>query len=1559
MPTSWFPFFLPSSVSKSDQYCGESLRLELNHLDYYPTENDTYDQDYSLYVFAFDDASKMVLSNIFNFGKLKKERKKDGCVRLQLRQTLYFYSSDLFKSTLFVIVLTRFDSLISTDVSEIGWCSLNIHEIIRSSSLPYSCSSSFSKGSCRVLYLSPEVCNTFPEKFENQCIYYSIDSFKELENYPCLIPENKFVSSLSCISGANTDRIQDTWDTGGFVKIFIEDISITSYSSQIADFENYLCSTVSDDLVATYNHHGISSPVRLQVYERRFKTFLHNRYTILQPVPVIYLDTVIESERGSSSGRKISPTSLGKPMEISSTVSSESSSKAYLVARNDAELTVPQNLKCAVVFVLEYVLSDINSSTPKKFHCTVRWAAYPLEDNMGMANNIGYNSVNLNLLLQGSVKPSTVTDSNIDLSSSSSINGNKIQISDSDDYEKCLLRTVCPDGSFCFTDNVRSTMELTLNCTISVGIRKEMSENAVVEESALVTKQSKPAYGVPEVEHQFSGRESLPPESPSFPVVPRKKKMRTVKRKSSTNLLKKNDLVDDFKQFENLQELNLNSLPVPIRAQFNLQAQLLQQQQQQHQMGLFNPYSGFLNYGMLVGPYLGGIGPTMYQPMEPISSSMIGPFLNRNVNNSFILLDNIHHGVGLSRAAYAKIYSAGFEPIQTETGEPPFTIDPQTDIIDDFKFVKEEIDKLDQNEIIFQFLAYSGSTSSSIATDGPYIPEQIYFTFQFYRFPQVKTPTLFIGQSLDNSSHSKISSLRILWKSKNQTEKSLSEITLNSTNEKDENKLPGYKVVFRIDPNYFKPGEMEIFFNYLLRTTMQIDVWNAKSHILIGTCMVELRHLCRQGREAVQITYSMDILHSNDNVFDDESYSTSPPDIQGCLLLRLANIGHRRQLISKEITIRNKTRKKYLISQMDATCFRKFTGDDLSNLNCLNSNDISGCTTGIVVRAHKIKPTNIALQEMMKVVSASKLELPMTTIKANKLTNDRSRMKDVTRMEKLERLHSSLKPIEGLKNIWNNTKLSENSKIKALSLEKKPQLDTISQYRDKKKHELFERLINNATTIEHELHTSFGCTEFFEYQLKNPFNSDDNVNVNIEDKSNSLSFVTDPREVRALKLAFNIDTPTEDDLFALDLKQNYNYENNNEINDEKKSLKRNNVILFLKSNETVLIPMKYEEFTMFHTTKQYDGVNENFSEYNPSNKNNLTEMKRVIQVIFKSTTYGKIISQLLIHIHIQPPIIDHSFRFFHPELSFMKKILRLPRSAIDWRNNNNNNNRAIQQANQQIWVRVSDPDVLTLSNVQGDVVDLLIKVGLGKSPQVREFLISVYVEPFQIRPAYVWYWAIHSLQRVDAIATVGQLSPPIGLLLRTDDCISNISSKRITVYTSHPNEVFIGTEFNSNNFQKNCPGKELTLCVSSRSVYELKIRLCPKYVGKKIYQINVVDTISQCVVRAWILCVDARQPEITKSFNIKLPKQQMTTTCNKRIAYTNPYQYNKTIILETNRSDLVQFKESIIEIPAAETIQIGLHFIPQATSDSEQIYIFIKDEQSKNLETFLIIAQYY
>ena len=63
-------------------------------------------------------------------------------------------------------------------------------------------------------------------------------------------------------------------------------------------------------------------------------------------------------------------------------------------------------------------------------------------------------------------------------------------------------------------------------------------------------------------------------------------------------------------------------------------------------------------------------------------------------------------GAGLTRAAYAKLYSVGFAPVLDRNGEPPEVIDPNTHIVTvDMK--REMSDPLQCNEIVFQFLAFS------------------------------------------------------------------------------------------------------------------------------------------------------------------------------------------------------------------------------------------------------------------------------------------------------------------------------------------------------------------------------------------------------------------------------------------------------------------------------------------------------------------------------------------------------------------------------------------------------------------------------------------------------------------------------------------------------------------------------------------------------------------------------------------------------------------------------------------------------------------------------------
>lgn len=83
--------------------------------------------------------------------------------------------------------------------------------------------------------------------------------------------------------------------------------------------------------------------------------------------------------------------------------------------------------------------------------------------------------------------------------------------------------------------------------------------------------------------------------------------------------------------------------------------------------------------------------------------------------------------------------------------------------------------------------------------------------------------------------------------------------------------------------------------------------------------------------------------------------------------------------------------------------------------------------------------------------------------------------------------------------------------------------------------------------------------------------------------------------------------------------------------------------------------------------------------------------------------------------------------------------------------------------------------------------------------------------------------------------------------------------------------------------------------------------------GLQIYQINAIDVNAQKVIRAWVICVDAKQPEVSKTFNVELPlvgRQNALGACYKRITYTNPYPLAKRLNLSTDRPDLVQFRVS-------------------------------------------------
>ncbi|KAF8565305.1 hypothetical protein P879_05150 [Paragonimus westermani] len=1381
------------------------------------------------------------------------------------------------------------------------------------------------------------LCGTFDRTLcpsnENFCIYYKLEHHSSLEKYVYLLPENKIIFASQRIPGIDLKGNLTGDSVGIFRKVYLEDIRISMAFSELATFEEELCQSVLTDSIIHANRSRSTTPGSLVVTERRLKIFYHNRFKVVDPIPVVYLDLCSNSTVARNKSRPRRSLKNSRP-PVNLDIKNVSSEEFCLSARNPAQLSVPVDPEVAIVFILEYVLGeatsarrDSNSDLVRQVSTafTVRWGCYNLFANPEILDKEEC-VVKIRVPLQGTPDKFVTTGE-------TEVNNHQSPVYTFDSYEKQLCCTLCPDGTLSFRDETKSALKFILSGTVSIGRRPQISQDEILTNATQSMVQSEPSISMDQ----------------TFPVCQEARRL-----SEATTPLKRSSLKPEVDPSERLQtyftpSLEAVSMPVDssqVATQFAFYNQWLQRTMRA-QPCMAPPLAG-----TMMGPFVGGLsGPVFYEPIQPVPAACYA-LADQSSGVPLSIATRVQCGTGLSRAAYARLYSAGrllpeatyyqirvfiirnnlqisvfpgVPEIKADNGEPAEIVTPQEDVdpVKIFNYKKEATDGLCVNEIVLQFLAYS--TVEALSKNVP-VPEEIYFTLQFYRFPQITTEKVRLGKVLDDYPDMEGLHCRMLERTAN---------VENETVSQTPGRLPCYQVVFTLDPNFLRPGEYEQFFNYLLHNNLHLDVWDARSHLLLGTTAVELKYLCRQGRAAVQVTYSLDVMRDLQST--DSFELQSSVSLQGRLHLRMANVGRRSGKSTAGMVVFGQKPRQYLISNEGNAAYKGFRGGALSDACLCDSNTTKQVTsndfTGCVVRARPLIAVSQELREMLK----------SETVQADKSATVRSSV-DKDRQQKLARLRLVLQAMEGAAH---TTDLIGHTTLSGVQ----------------KKREQIERMLANVAMVVHDLDVSFGCTEFFEFELKNPDSNEDTVHICVEDERNSTFVVTDPREVRVLKTAFGINTPTEDGLFATDVTGHAS---------AIAPAGQGYLSIFLKPNETVRVPFKYMESSTLPTGAIGKNVQYTVRFVFTTSSFSFITIEKVSSCIGLCFSLGSIrgtnrsFSQLLLKVHNYPAVVDQTFRFIQPELSFLRKLVRLPPVNMNLQTGMpsfvQDGTSFANGSSVQLWTRVSDPSVLIESGKAsfGESVDLLVKVGLGASPQVKEFLIAVYMEPFQLRAAYIWRWVIHALHRVDASATVGQLSAPIGLLLRTDGLLPEGGPRMISIYTSHPDELMLGTELTGQSKQ-NQGNVGLQFMVSPKAVYELKARIMPRQVGMRNYQINVVEATSQRVIRAWIICAEIKPPEVSKTYNIELPllfRQNTAELCHKRVAYTNPYSHAKRLRIQTDRPDLLQFKDSEIEVPAGGTAQLALRFIPQPHPSVQRLYVFMKNEDENIEETFAIVAQY-
>uniref|UniRef100_G1PL72 Nephrocystin 4 n=1 Tax=Myotis lucifugus TaxID=59463 RepID=G1PL72_MYOLU len=478
-------------------------------------------------------------------------------------------------------------------------------------------------------------------------------------------------------------------------------------------------------------------------------------------------------------------------------------------------------------------------------------------------------------------------------------------------------------------------------------------------------------------------------------------------------------------------------------------------------------------------------------------------------------------GGRLSRACMALLQAAGFPEILDASQQPVEAVSPADPV--KFSLQREEADRLRGNEVVLQFLAFSRVPQDDPGTPWP---RTVYFTFQFYRFPPATTPRLQL-LPLDGAGKSRSGPLSHV-------------LVPTSYHGSSEAGPPGFQLRYLVDPGFLRPGERRWFTRYLAVQSLQVDVWDGDSLLLIGSAAVHLKHLLRQGRPAVQVSHELEVLateYEQDALVlsGDVTASGSVRPIgvhtvvKGLLHLTLANVGHLCEQTGREASALPPSRLR-VISNEGAG---RFDGGSL-------------LTRGAPRRVKNV----VQAQKLADVDSELAAMLFTPLLPGSKGPRGAVREGDAVRRRKLERMRAVRAQEAGGEGGCRRSAMAQQN----VRAQHARDLQVIAAYRERTKAQNIASALSLAITVEHTLYASLGTAEFFEFALRNPHNTPHTVTIEVDNPE--LSLIVDSQEWRHLKAAAGLHTPVEEDMFRL----------------------RGGLApqLFLRPRETAHVPFKYQ-----------------------------------------------------------------------------------------------------------------------------------------------------------------------------------------------------------------------------------------------------------------------------------------------------------------------------------------------------------------------------------------------
>ncbi|XP_056280183.1 nephrocystin-4 isoform X2 [Pseudoliparis swirei] len=432
-----------------------------------------------------------------------------------------------------------------------------------------------------------------------------------------------------------------------------------------------------------------------------------------------------------------------------------------------------------------------------------------------------------------------------------------------------------------------------------------------------------------------------------------------------------------------------------------------------------------------------------------------------------------------SRSSLAHLYSAGFPDIVDGDGQAAEVLDPTEPVT--FDPHREDAAPLRGDLLVFQFLAF---TRTPAAVGGPDWPKNIYFTFQFYRFPPVTSQQLKL-----------LTGDKVQQKAAGPLPRVLASINRDGT---VNSAPPGLQVQFRVDGGFLKPGEKRWFLRYLALHSMHIDVWDGDSLLLIGSTAVELKYLLRQGRSAVQALHEVEVL-TTDYVGEDA-------------LLTGAHEGGRRPPALGPMNVHTVVMGRLHVRTGNVGCpvdpsRRKAAADAAApHSNIITPRQVIGGFRGGSLSSRNILRLNAR-----------------NAAQAHRLGGPDPNEPDGAGRRKLECM-AAVHRREGTE----EAKVTDRTKEARSARE----LHHVQPNEIHNQAEGIANMLSQAITTRHLLYANLGTAEYMEFVLKNPFNVPQTVTVHSDDPE--LSAITNTEEWAYFKALCRTTTPLEENMFHLE-----------------------------------------------------------------------------------------------------------------------------------------------------------------------------------------------------------------------------------------------------------------------------------------------------------------------------------------------------------------------------------------------------------------------------------------